>query len=174
MNKTNFFMSNEEHDFNLLTLFNNIKLALKKLGRTPEKHYYDASGYTSFNQLVEIELKNRNGKYINNSTIELKNRYDKPYQQQTVFIEPQHYARLIDDWRYDGIIPLYINFLNDDNSKMVWNLATLKTKPEWQWVANINDKGRNTTKGEWRILLPVSEAFIYDEEGNILYNPNEQ
>lgn len=80
---------------------------------------------------------------------------------------------MIDDYRFDGAVPMYINFLNDDGIVLVWNLSTLKKKPEWEWVSNIKDKGNNTEKGEWRILLPITEAYIYDYNYNLIKRPEQ-
>lgn len=101
----------------------------------------------------------------------LKNKYGKYYTTTTIFIEPQHYARMIDDYRFDGVVPLYVNFMNDDEFILLWNLAQLKKKPEWEWVENINDKGNKKLKGEWRILLPIDEAYIYDKDYRMIKNP---
>ena len=97
MNKS-YYNDNEEKDYEMLTLFNE-KLNIKELGATPRKWYYDASGYTNIKtsevveerKYVEIELKNRNGKYDNQSAVQLKNKWGKYYTTNTIFIEPQHY-----------------------------------------------------------------------------------
>ncbi len=164
-----FFNENEKKDYELLTLFNE-KLRLNKLGKTPRKWYYDASGYTSLNTYTEIELKNRKGKYKNETTVELVNRWGGYYDSTTIFIEPQHYARMKDDWWFDGVVPMYVNFM-EDGTILVWNLSTLKKKPQWEWVSNIKDKGNNTEKGEWRILLPVDEAYIYNKDYILISKP---
>lgn len=169
MNKE-FYNKNEEKDFEMLLLFND-KLKINDLGKTPAKWYYDASGYTSINTYTEIELKNRNGKYDNQTTVQLKNKWGKYYTTETVFIEPQHYARMKDDWLFDGVTPLYVNFMNDDETILVWNLSTLKKKPEWEFVPRINDKGAEKEKGEWRILLPVAEAYVYDKNYMLIKKP---
>jgi len=177
MNKS-FYNENEERDFEMLFLFNE-KLNLNTLGKTPAKWYYDASGYTNIKtsevveekKYVEIELKNRNGKYDNQTTVQLKNKWGKYYTTETVFIEPQHYARMKDDWLFDGVVPLYVNFMNDDETILVWNLSMLKKKPEWEFVPRINDKGAEKEKGEWRILLPVAEAYVYDKNYMLIKKP---
>lgn len=170
MEKDNFYDVEEIKDFNLLKIFNN-KLNIKDLGQAPKKWYYDASGYTNLEQYVEMELKNRNGKLIDNKSIELKNKKtNKIYTATTVYIEPQHYSRMIDDYRFDGIIPMYINFL-EDNTIIVWNLSTLKKKPEWKYVKHIWDEGKKEYKDEWRILLPVDEAYIYNKDYILISKP---
>lgn len=177
MNKS-FYNDNEEKDFEMLTLFNE-KLNIKELGATPRKWYYDASGYTNIKtsevveerKYVEIELKNRNGKYDNQSAVQLKNKWGKYYTTNTIFIEPQHYSRMVDDFRFDGVVPLYVNFMNDDGMILVWNLSTLKKKPDWEYVPKINDKGAEREKGEWRVLLPIVEAYVYDKDYNLIKKP---
>lgn len=166
----NFYSVEELKDWELLKLFND-KINLTKLGQTPKKWYFDASGYTHLNQYTEIELKNRQGVLTDNPNIvEFTKKNKSTYTATTVYIEPQHYARMIDDFRYDGVVPLYINFLAD-GSVIVWNLATLKKKPEWKYVTHIWDEGKKEYKDEWRILLELEEAFIYDCNNNLIKKP---
>lgn len=164
----NFYTEEEIKDYKLLNLFND-KLNLKSLGQTPKKYYFDASGYTNINEFVEMELKNRNGKFIDKDSIELTKRGNKVYTATTIFIEPQHYSRMIDDYRFDNVVPLYINFLND--AILVFNLATLKNKPQWKYQTHIWDEGAKQFKDEWRILLPINEAYIYNNNYELIYNP---
>lgn len=166
----NFYSVEELKDWELLKLFND-KIKLNNLGQTPKKWYFDASGYTHLNQYTEIELKNRQGVLTDNPNIvEFTKKNKSTYTATTVYIEPQHYARMIDDFRYDGVVPLYINFLAD-GSVIVWNLATLKKKPEWKYVTHIWDEGKKEYKDEWRILLELEEAFIYDCNNNLIKKP---
>jgi hypothetical protein len=166
----NFYTVEELKDWELLKLFND-KIKLNNLGQTPKKWYFDASGYTHLNQYTEIELKNRQGVLTDNPNIvEFTKKNKSTYTATTVYIEPQHYARMIDDFRYDGVVPLYINFLAD-GSVIVWNLATLKKKPEWKYVTHIWDEGKKEYKDEWRILLELEEAFIYDCNNNLIKKP---
>lgn len=166
----NFYSVEELKDWELLQLFND-KINLNKLGQTPKKWYFDASGYTHLNQYTELELKNRNG-VIKENYIEFTKKNKDTYTATTVYIEPQHYSRMVDDYRFDGVVPLYVNFLAD-GSIIVWNLATLKKKPEWKWVTHIWDEGKKIYKDEWRILLDINEAFIYDNQYNLVKRPNE-
>lgn len=169
MNK-DFYTVEELKDWELLKLFND-KIKLNNLGQTPKKWYFDASGYTHLNQYTEIELKNRQGVLTDNPNIvEFTKKNKSTYTATTVYIEPQHYARMVDDFRYDGVVPLYINFLAD-GSVIVWNLATLKKKPEWKYVTHIWDEGKKEYKDEWRILLELEEAFIYDCNNNLIKKP---
>ena len=167
--KSNYYSQEESKDWELLLQFNK-KLRLDNMGRTPDKHYYDASGITNCNQYTEIELKNRKGRLVN-GVLELTKKNNVTYTASTVYIEPQHYSRMIDDNRYNGCVPLYINFLSD-GSTIVWNLSTLKKKPEWKYVTHIWDEGKKIYKDEWRILLELEEAFIYDSNNNLIQKPN--
>lgn len=164
----NFYSVEELKDWELLNLFND-KIKLNNLGQTPKKWYFDASGYTHLNQYTELELKNRNG-VIKENYIEFTKKNKDTYTATTVYIEPQHYSRMVDDYRFDGVVPLYVNFFAD-GSIVVWNLATLKKKPEWKWVTNIWDEGKKKYKDEWRILLDINEAFIYDSKYNLVNKP---
>ena len=168
--KENYYSVEELKDWELLQKFN-AKINLLDLGQTPKKYYYDASGFTNCNQYTEVELKNRQGTLTNTPTIiEFTKKNQSTYTATTVYIEPQHYARMVDDYRFDGVVPLYINFLSD-GSVIVWNLATLKKKPEWKWVTHIWDEGKKIYKDEWRILLELNEAFIYDAQYNLINKP---
>lgn len=164
----NFYSVEELKDWELLQLFNE-KIKLNNIGQTPKKWYYDASGYTHLNQYTELELKNRNG-VIKENYIEFTKKNKDTYTATTVYIEPQHYSRMVDDYRFDGVVPLYVNFFTD-GSIIVWNLATLKKKPEWKWVTHIWDEGKKIYKDEWRILLDINEAFIYDSNYNLVNKP---
>lgn len=167
-----YYTEEELKDYELLKDFNNNMLNLNRLGQTPQKYYYDASGYTSTNQYVEMELKNRNGELLsNNRQVKLyKAKTNTPYTVSTIYIEPQHYSRLKDDYEWDNnIVPLYINYLNDDIT-LVWNLSTLKKKPDWKWATDVWDEGANKYKSEWRVLLPINEAYIY-KNNKLIYNP---
>ena len=170
MKNENYYTVNEIKDFNLLTLFNQ-KLKIEDLGQAPKKYYYDASGRTTTGQYIEFELKNRNGRYLSGSTLEFTKKNGTTYTASTIYIEPQHYSRMVDDFRYNNAIPMYVNFLNDDNMIITWNLSTLKNKPQWEFVTNIWDEGKRQYKSEWRILLPVEEAFIYDNNFNLIKRP---
>ena len=169
MKDEKFFTEEEVKDWELLKLFNE-KIKLNDLGHTPVKWYYDASGHTHLNQYTEIELKNRNG-VVKENYVEFTKKDNTTYTATTVYIEPQHYARMVDDYRFDGVVPLYVNFFLD-GTILVWNLATLKKKPEWKWVTHIWDKGKRKYKDEWRILLEINEAFIYDNQYNLVKKPH--
>lgn len=164
----NFYSVEELKDWELLKLFNE-KIKLNNLGQTPKKWYFDASGYTHLNQYTELELKNRNG-VLKENYIEFTKKNKSTFTATTVYIEPQHYSRMVDDYRFDGVVPLYVNFLSD-GSIIVWNLATLKKKPEWKWVTHIWDEGKKEYKDEWRILLDINESFIYDSKYNLVNKP---
>ena len=164
----NFYTVEELKDWELLKLFNE-KIKLDNLGQTPKKWYFDASGYTHLNQYTEIELKNRNG-VLKGNCIEFTKKNKDTYTATTVYIEPQHYSRMVDDYRFDDVVPLYVNFLSD-GSIIVWNLATLKKKPEWKWVTHIWDEGKKEYKDEWRILLKLDEAYIYNNNYSLIQKP---
>ena len=55
-----YFNEKEKEGFDKLNDFNINKLHLNGFGRTPEKHHTDASGYTSDNRYLNIEIKVRN------------------------------------------------------------------------------------------------------------------
>ena len=139
---TNYAITNEENDFNLLLQFNQ-KLKLKELGRTPQKYPTDASGYTQDNKYVELELKRR---FINIDTY------------QTIIIEPYKLQYAKDN---ENIIILYVNFTNDEHA-IVFNLHKVNnlTKREY----NIPSKLYERIKQSNRYELPLKDAYVYKKQ----------
>lgn len=141
---TEYAITNEENDFNLLLQFNQ-KLKLKELGRTPQKYPTDASGYTQDNKYVELELKRR---FINIDAFD------------TLFIEPYKLQCMTMDKK---MIPLYVNFLDNDII-VIFNLSKIKNPKKTQH--NIPSKLYERIKQSNRYELPIKQAWIYKKENN--------
>lgn len=137
----------EDNDYKLLQDFNEKKLKLKCLGRTPSKYSSDASGYTQDNQLVNIELKYRDNDI---------NEYD------SLHIETHKAYDLLDEYIRDNKIPLYINFLNDGHV-VVYNLAKLKHKPYKKRVKTYSKLYQDYESG-YKAFLKLEDAYIYKKD----------
>ena len=139
--------TNEELDYKMLEHFNSI-LKLKDLGRTPEMHHTDASGYSN-NKYINIELKRRN---VNINTY------------KTLYIEAHKAGDLLLDFVIEGKIPLYINFLQD-GYVVVFNLSELKHRPE-KVSKRIESKLYEGFELAKREELLIEDAWIYKLENN--------
>lgn len=136
--------THENKDYQLLEELNSI-FKLKQLGRTPQKHQTDASGYTTNHQYIEIELKRR---YINKDTY------------NTIIIEPYklQYAKT-----KQNTIQLYVNFTND-NCAIVFNLTKIDNPNKTE--LNIPSQLYERTKRSNRYELPIEQAWIYQKTNN--------
>ena len=117
MNKE-YFNSTENTDFEELIMFNEQILNLNHLGKTPEKHWTDASGYTTTNRYLNMELKERNqelrvnekGEYYIHGWKDNGSEYDC-YGE---YIEQHKVCDMLLDYVVYGYEPIYINFLDDN------------------------------------------------------------
>lgn len=136
---TDYAKQHEQNDFELFLQLGS-KFKLRKLGRTPEKHDTDVSGYTQDDRYIEIELKRR---YINVDTY------------PTIIIEPYkiQYAN-----NHKDIIQLYVNFTNDDCA-IVFNLHHITNPNKREY--DITSKLYERTKLSNRYELPIKQAWIY-------------
>ena len=127
----------------------NFKIHIKKYGRTEECDYVDATGLTTSNQFLNMELKRR---------------YQTLGKYDTLYAEGHKIADLYVDYFCDNKIPLYINFLND-NYVVIFNLIKLKRRHKAV-------KGRNWSQGYNAFemtqsqRLDLKDAFIYKKENN--------
>ena len=160
MNK-NFFETNELNGYNLLQYLNK-SLHINELGKTPEKTFYDASGYTSTtNDNIIIELKKRNQSVTNdlNTISGVTSMSNKEYTASTIYIEEHKLAELYLHSTINKAVPLYINFLNG-GYVYLFNLNKLKSFPK-RVKKSIWSKGYEKMEYEHRYELPLSEAWIY-------------
>ena len=156
-----FFKKNENEGFKLFQDFNQ-KLKIQDLTRAVEREHYDASGHTSLNEVVEIEIKKRN--------LELSKRGEKwimsneKFTADTVMIESHKLCSLLLDYQCNGIIPLYVNFFNNDYV-VVYNLSKFKSRPEEKTFA-IYSNGYQFKQFERRAFLKLKEGWIYKKEND--------
>lgn len=152
MKQTEDFSVSEQNDWELLQDFlNNSELGerLVEYGRTKEKDYVDATGRTTTNEVINMELKKRK------ATIN---------QYPTLDAEAHKIADLCLDYFCKGKIPLYINFLKD-NYVVVFNIAKLKhrhlAKNEINWSQGYRAFEKTQTQ-----KLDIRDAWKYHKEGN--------
>ena len=144
-----YFKGNEDNDYTMLKNFNNIVKLFDNVERCSEKNVIDATA-------------SRNDKSFN---IELKMRYVDINKYDSIFIEPNKVCVLLLDYLTKGIIPLYINFFQTENTIAIWNLARITTYG-YNPSVRINDLGYETYKNESRILLYTRDACIYTRDNN--------
>ena len=149
----------EDEGFKLLKEFNEKVLKLKDLGRTPEKHTTDASGFTSDNKYINIELKKRNMRLTDDFKLSAET-----YTVDTLFIEAHKAGDLLLDYICYKHIPLYINFLDDD-TVIVFNLSTLKHRPR-KIAKKIESKLYEAFELGKREGLLLKDAYIYKKINN--------
>ena len=96
-------------------------------------------------------------------SVELKTRY-KMYDE--IFIEPKKWDNMLRLWRQFGVVPLYINFFEDET--YVWNLARLTAVTFYPNVRIwANDKLKDEVVD--RIGLKIENAWVYkdgEKQGN--------
>lgn len=165
MNKE-FANEKEKKDYQLLEDFNKV-LKLIEIGRCPEKHTTDASGYTTDGRLINIELKMRNMILTNNMTLSAKT-----YTADTLYIEAHKTGDMLLDYVIDKQIPLYINFLQD-GTVILYNLSTLKHRPN-KVSKRIYSELYQAFELAKREELRLEDAWIYKKENNeykLIYKP---
>lgn len=92
--------------------------------------------------------------------IELKIRTNDIFKFDEIFIEERKYNELMKQYNESGIIPLYINFFQDDKHISIWNLLSISNPEKTQVV--ILDKGDNQTKLVTRLLLPTRYCSYFE------------
>lgn len=148
-----YFESNEDADFDLMTSINQL-FKIEQLGRTPDKYFYDCSGYTSVGNYLEIELKNR----VNYNLSDFQ-------KFGSVMLECHKAAQMLLDCQINKATPIYVNFTKDGYA-IVFNLHQLKETPKFYNFENIESKGYQRRENGARLLLPMTEAKIYHKNGN--------
>ena len=93
--------------------------------------------------------------------VELKKRKAKADEYQTCFIEVDKYNYLINEWRNNKIMPVYINFIGDAKNVYVWYLPQITN---CEFHPNILIDGEI----EDRIGLEWSQAhhYVWNDETN--------
>ena len=154
-------MNREEEDFDvseqkcweLLQDFiehSNFKSNLKEFGRKEECNYVDATGLTTSNQVLNMELKRRNSKLG---------------QYSTLFAEGHKLADLYLDYFCLNKIPLYINFL-EDGHVVIYNLTKLKHRHEADKERKKWSQGYKAFEMSQSQKLDVRDAHIYKRVGD--------
>ena len=147
MNKT-YFQTNETNDLQLLYELNE------------HEHWFDSIHPTKEKSQIDAIAKHKNRRF----GIELKRRYVQLKTYKTIMIEPYKYLELIFEYIFNGLEPLYINFLHD--AVVIFNLNKIKHKPNFT-VHNIKSQGYEVMQcSERRYHLDLRDAVIYKKENN--------
>lgn len=147
MNKT-YFQTNETNDLQLLYELNE------------HEHWFDSIHPTKEKSQIDAIAKHKNRRF----GIELKRRYVQLKTYKTIMIEPYKYLELIFEYVFNGLEPLYINFLHD--AVVIFNLNKIKHKPKFT-VHNIKSQGYEVMQcSERRYHLDLRDAVIYKKENN--------
>lgn len=158
MDNRQYFFEKENEGYTKLERFNKDKHFFKSIGRTPPTYDFDASGRTTEDKPVSIEIKTRDLNLTEDNKVS-----GSTFIDDTLLIEARKMADLLLDYTITGAIPLYINFLN--NAVVIYNFAKMKKKPEKKFFKTQNFGQKGMELGN-RYLLPVNEAYIYRlEEG---------
>ena len=154
MTKDNEYFSTKENDgYKRLQHFNDLKHFFSTIGRTPPTYDFDASGRTTEDKPVSIEIKTRDLNLTEDNKVS-----GSTFIDDTLLIEARKMADLLLDYTITGAIPLYINFLN--NAVIIFNFSKMKEKPckKFFKAQNYGQKGMELGN---RYLLPIKDAYIY-------------
>lgn len=153
MNRVEDFDTSEQTCWELLQDFiehSDFKYKIKEYGRKEKCKYVDATGLTTSNQFLNMELKKRNKK------IE---------QYSTLFAEGHKLADLYLDYFCLNKIPLYINFL-EDGYVVIYNLTRLKHRHEADKKRGKWSQGYNSFEMSQSQKLDLKDAYIYKKINN--------
>ena len=121
---TRYFNDSEDKCWKSLNDLNQKKNYFKELTKSPSGSSWDASGITRDGRRAIIELKHRNAILDGNSVSGTN------FHSDGLFIEIHKHSSLMLHWVVDGLIPLYINFLQDGNV-VIFNLLKLTHYKEY-------------------------------------------
>ena len=151
---SNYFKSNEDNDFEMLVKFNEETKYFDKIVRSEDKNVIDATALKG-DKCFNIELKMRSMNI---------NQFD------SIFIEPNKVAKLMLEYHINGIIPLYINFFQNQNTVAIWNLSKINSY-KYDPCVKIWDEGHKKYKYEARFgLYPRDACICMRQNDNDKYN----
>lgn len=169
MLNTQFFDTSEDRCWDLFQNFNKAKLHLSEVGRTQQYYDFDASGLTSLNEKVGIELKKRNLVLLSGESLSVSGTSrNGTFRTDSIFLEEVKMAELaVANWS-QGFIPIYINFLQ--NCIVVFNL--LKMHKIGDERTRVESKGYNNFELAKRFKLPLEDGWIYNNtDYQLIYKP---
>jgi hypothetical protein len=157
-----YFDDSENRCWELFQRFNDEKLHLSEVGRTEYCYDFDASGVTSLNEKVGIELKKRNLVLLSgDSSLSVSGESrNGTFRTDTIYLEEVKMAELAVAHWSQGFIPLYVNFLS--NAVVVFNL--LKMRHIGDERTKVHSHGYQSFEIAKRFTLPLSEAWIYNND----------
>lgn len=157
----------ETQDYQKLIQFNK-KLKLANLKPAPKGHYCDAFAMKNDNK-VNIELKTRLQELIIvNNGYKIKGKLENggEYVDDSLLIESHKIADLLLDYVILGIVPLYVNFL--DNCTIVFNLSKLRHRPRKKHIRAFS-KWKDSFEIQDRLCLSLKDAYIYNNKYELIY-----
>lgn len=163
-------LETEKNDYLLLEHFNKV-LKLMELGKCPEKHTTDASGYTTDGRIANIELKSRD-LHFSGMTLIGATSNNMPYTADTLYLEAHKAGDMLLDYVVDKKIPLYINFMKN-GYVILFNLSTLKHRPK-KVCKKIYSKLYQGFELAKREELQLKDAWIYqmiNNEYKLIHKP---
>lgn len=138
-----YFNNQEKNDLQLFYEFNYEHKLFTSITPASAKCQYDAIAT------------HKNRKFA----VELKKRYITLSKYKTIMIEDYKYLELMLEAKYNGLEPLYVNFLYD--GVVIFNLNKLKDKPRFT-EHTIKSEGYETLQAkERRYHLPIEDGIIY-------------
>ena len=143
----NFYENSEELDDFNLSFFN------KHIGWFSEMKRQDL--YSRIDWFC-VDKKGRN------CSVELKTRFNDIFKYETLCIEPGKYDAMIEKYKNEGHIPIYINFMQDSKHVAVFDLRKFNRSNVEIIETKIFNPGQNEIQLVQRLLLPVREASYYE------------
>lgn len=158
MLNTEYFDSSEQRCWELFEKFNEVKLRLEEVERTPQYSDVDASGKTLLGDKVIIELKSRNLNLLSGDGFTLSGESRNGiFTSTTVMVEEHKLVEMCCLNLTEHAIPLYVNFLN--NCVIVYNLLKLKSLTSER--TRVLSRGYNGFEIAKRWFMNLEDAFIY-------------
>lgn len=142
----------EAYDFKLLQKLNEDIFHLENLERrvdNTDKDPIDASGMTFDGRTINIEIKSRDDLY------------------PSMMCETHKAYSLLDEWAIYKRVPLYVNFLNDGNDALVWNLLTIPPNMKYMKIERTFSDLYKVWENQYKVYFDLKAAkhYVINNEG---------
>lgn len=150
---SNFDVNKQEaYDFKLLQKLNEDIFHLENLERrvvNTDKDPIDASGITFDGRTINIEIKSRNKIY------------------PAMMCETHKAYSLLDEWIFYNRVPLYVNFLNNGNDVLVWNLLTIPPNMKYMEIERTYSDLYKVWENQYKVYFNIEAAkhYVKNKEG---------
>lgn len=154
----NYFEINERNDHKYLTIINT---HLNLFQQIPE--------YQTTYSIIDYQLIDRKGRKCN---VELKKRGKRTLIFPEIFLEKKKWDKFKEDYEKENLIPIFINFFDDEKMFHIINLTPYITGERRIMVKNdllIDNSGYDRYDySETRYLVPLKDGhlFEWDEKEN--------